>query len=854
RSCVVFCARKFFSAVCAHYPARLLAAVLLLACGTAWADDFPQPANQGAGAGERPLSAEQAAAGFRLPPGFKATVFAAEPDVQNPVAMTWDTRGRLWVAECYTYATAQVRYDLGLRDRVLIFTDKDGDGRADERKVFCDNVQRLTSVEVGLGGVWLICLPRLLFIPDRNGDDVPDGPPEVVLDGWSINSENYHNVASGLKWGPDGWLYGRCGASSPGLMGPPGAPDSERVPIFGGMWRYHPKRKLYETLCHGTTNPWGHDWDAHGELFFTNTVTGHLFHVLPGAHYTRSATLTVNPRVYEPIDSHADHFHFDTGRGLRDHERNGSLGGGHAHCGALIYQGRRWPAEYQGRLLTLNLHGRRINVDRLEREGAGFAARHEPDIAFAEDKWFRGIDLTAGPDESIYVIDWSDTGECHEKDGVHRLSGRIFRISYGEAKWPASVDLTRWPKAVLLQDFENEWFVRAARRELANRAAADPWLDLSSITGNLQRWAEQADLVEVQRLRSLWTLHTLGATNRASLIGLLDDRSEHIRVWALRLLVENLPLDAVFGSPGARPQALEPALVEKLLSMARKDNAGLVQLTLCSILQQLPLEQRPALAMALAAHEEYAADHSLPKLLWYGLAPLAAENSAALIPIATEGKFPLTRNWISRALAEDPAKNAAALDKLLAEATGKSEDVRADVVRGVAAGLAGRRKAEPPAAWAAFAASLDAAAPEVKDLVRGVSVVFGDGRALEEVRAIVLNDRLKVPERRAALETLIEAKPDDLRQICERLLRVRFLNATAVKGLALFDDPAIGQQLARSYNSFHPVERPAVIEALVTRPGFAAALLDQIEASRIPATELSAAQARQIRSFGDEQL
>jgi len=118
----------------------------------------------------------------------------------------------------------------------------------------------------------------------------------------------------------------------------------------------------------------------------------------------------------------------------------------------------------------------------------------------------------------------------------------------------------------------------------------------------------------------------------------------------------------------------------------------------------------------------------------------------------------------------------------------------------------------------------------------------------------VLNDRLKVPERRAALETLIEAKPDDLRQICERLLRVRFLNATAVKGLALFDDPAIGQQLARSYNSFHPVERPAVIEALVTRPGFAAALLDQIEAGRIPSTELSAAQARQIRSFGDEQL
>src|SRR5688572_26182575 len=263
------------------------------------AEDFPQPKNAGAGAGDLPLPAEQAAAGFRLPPGFRATVFAAEPDVQNPVAMTWDTRGRLWVAEYYTYADRPTRFDLTLRDRVIILADKDGDGRADERKVFCDNIQKLTSVEVGLGGVWLICLPRLLFIPDRNGDDVPDGEPQIVLDGFETSNENYHNCASGLRWGLDGWLYGRCGASSAGWIGPPGAAQADRVPIYGGIWRYHPTRKVFETLCHGTTNPWGHDWNAFGELFFTNTVTGHLFHVTPGSHYTRSSTIAPNPRVYE---------------------------------------------------------------------------------------------------------------------------------------------------------------------------------------------------------------------------------------------------------------------------------------------------------------------------------------------------------------------------------------------------------------------------------------------------------------------------------------------------------------------------------------------------------------------------
>ena len=91
-------------------------------------------------------------------------------------------------------------------------------------------------------------------------------------------------------------------------------------------------------------------------------------------------------------------------------------------------------AEYRGRLFTLNFHGRRMNVDRLERGGTGFVARHEPDMAFAEDPWFRGIDLNYGPDGSVYVLDWSDTGECHEHDGIHRLSGRVFRFTYGAVK------------------------------------------------------------------------------------------------------------------------------------------------------------------------------------------------------------------------------------------------------------------------------------------------------------------------------------------------------------------------------------------------------------------------------------
>src|SRR5437764_11368618 len=170
---------------------KLNVLLLLVTAGALAASEFPalyntEPDKWG------PMPAAEAAAKMKLPPGFKATVFAAEPDVQNPIAMAWDGRGRLWVAENYTYAERGIKFDLHLRDRVLIFEDKDGHGHFDTRKVFTDEVQMLTSVEVGYGGVWLMCPPRLIFIADRNGDDVPGGAPEVVLDGFTVPSENYH--------------------------------------------------------------------------------------------------------------------------------------------------------------------------------------------------------------------------------------------------------------------------------------------------------------------------------------------------------------------------------------------------------------------------------------------------------------------------------------------------------------------------------------------------------------------------------------------------------------------------------------------------------------------------------------
>lgn len=780
---------------------------VVVACRSVAADDFPEIYNSESERDRKPMSAAESAAGMQVPDGFRVSVFAAEPEVQNPIAMNWDDQGRLWVAENFTYADRSQRFDLSLRDRVLIFEDLDHDGQADSRKVFTDQVQMLTSVEVGRGGAWLMCPPQLLFIPDENLDDIPDGPAQVVLDGFEVAESNYHNFANGLKWGPDGWLYGRCGHSCPGMLGVPGTPEDERVPLDGGIWRYHPDRKIVEVLCHGTVNPWGHDWDANGELFFINTVIGHLWHVMPGAHFKESFGESRNPDVYERLDMIADHHHFDT-KGKWSDSRDGKandLGGGHAHIGAMIYQADQWPEEYHGKLFTLNMHGRRANVERLERHGAGYIGRHEPDICFAADPFFRGIDLNVGPDGNVFMIDWSDTGECHEHTGVHRTSGRIFKISYGEAKTPQTV-----PKPFCLQG-----------------------------EGDLSK---------------LWRQYQAGETTRESLIESLHHPDEHVRAWGIRLLTDFWPLDTIVGPQKNARYPDDAVTRNELIRMARDDESGLVHLVLASTLQRLPVNHRAALAAELIQHASDADDRDLPLLVWYGLIPLSQDDPSALVELELHCRWPRLTRWMTRSVASQVESNPGPLDRLLKHVREQPVEMQHNALLGMSDAFHGWRKAPQPAAWKQFAQC--EAAKQSPELVRELNILFGDGYALTEIRKIVFDKQAELKTRQRALQTLIDSRPDDLRSVCEAVLNERVLNGTAVKGLALFDDADIGKQLSRSYHRFHPDDRTSVLATLVSRRTFAQALLDSIAdgSSQIPVSDISAVHARQIRSLADESL
>ncbi|MEM1294670.1 MAG: PVC-type heme-binding CxxCH protein [Verrucomicrobiota bacterium] len=830
------------------------------------AHTFPPPFNSEPDTTAEPPSPEESLASLQLPKGFSANLFAAEPDVQNPIAMAWDWRGRMWVAENYTYAERAKRFELSLRDRVLIFEDSDGDGKADSRTVFSDDLQFLTSVEVGRGGVWLMCPPQLLFVPDANEDDVPDGDPIVVLDGFTVAQSNYHNFANGLRWGPDGWLYGRCGHSCPGKLGIPGTPEKKRIPIKGGIWRFHPERKVVEVLTHGTTNPWGHDWDEHGELFFINTVNGHLWHGIHGAHFKESFGQDPNPKIYERLDMHADHWHYDT-TGKWSESRGGKandFGGGHAHIGMMIYQGDSWPERFHGRLMTLNMHGLRTNVERLERHGSGYLARHEKDVFLMGDPWFRGIDIQQGPDGSAYVLDWSDTGECHEHTGVHRTSGRIYRIQYGEVKTPGLSDLAmlrETTKAGINEqalaamqriiNHPNPWFERQLRSLLVSARVSGQ--DVGGFADALRN-IPKIDQPHHQ-LRTFWTLHALGETSPPLLHSLLQEANEHLRTWGIRLLTDSRTIDTTIGpQPNAMPSPMEPAVFRSFLELAKTDESGLVRLALASALQRLPLKQRAELGTALAARAEDADDHNLPSMVWYGVSPMADSDPSALVELAATSSWPTLLTWLTRSLSESIEKDGMPLDTLLSQSRDRTPEIQAAILQGISDGLQGMRKATKPASWETFANSIDPKHPPLAQLTQELSVLFGSGRALDAIKKVALDPKVDLAMRKAALQTLIDNRPPDLREICESLLNQRIINTVAVGGLAIYDDPKIGETLAKNYRRFYPAERSAVISTLVSRPTWASALLAQIKAGRIAKSDLTAFQARQIRSFQNEEL
>lgn len=809
----------------------------IMACGMPRAaradDEAPRPASA-------PLAPSEAPKRMTVPEGFNVTLCAAEPEVVQPIAFTIDPRGRLWVVENQSYPI-WLKGPQG-KDRILIFEDGDGDGRFENRKVFYDKATNLTGIELGFGGAWVCATPNLIFIPDRDGDDRPDGPPTIVLDGW--NPEVRHNLFNGLKWGPDGWLWGCNGIIATSSVGKPGTPENRRVPINCGVWRYHPTRQVFEAVAHGTTNPWGLDFDDRGEAFITNCVIPHLFHVVPGAHFQRMYGQDFNPNLYGLMETCADHIHWAGGRWQDSREGQGYLkhseaGGGHAHVGAMIYLGDNWPDTYRDSMYTFNIHGHRVNHDSLERKGSTYLARHLPDFLMGNDTWFRGLELKYGPDGSVYFTDWSDMGECHENDAdnAHRENGRIYKLTYGTAK-PARVDLARSSDEELarFQLHKNDWYVRTARRLLQERAAGGADLGKAH---QVLRPILASHPEPTRRLRALWTLSATGGLDHGALLGLLDDTDESIRGWAIRLLVDG--------------EATATATIDRLLARARSESSPHVLLTLASAMQRVPLKDRWPLAQALAATPIDPGDRMLALMTWYGIEPLAGADPARAAALAGGCKASLLRNYVARRAVV--ADTGASLNVLLPLLAGVADEVRGDVLAGILDAFRGQKRIPRPAAWSEVYPKLLAARdPAVHERTILLAVDLGEPTAIGALKKTLTDRTTPLDVRARALAALVERRVPELTDELHSLLDDAALRGPAIRALAAYQDADTPRTLLGRYATFTEPDRDDAIATLAARPTWALALLDAVAAGTVARRDLNATIARQLLALGDPQV
>ena len=314
----------------------------------------------------------------------------------------------------------------------------------------------------------------------------------------------------------------------------------------------------------------------------------------------------------------ADHLHYPSGKPKEmrgETSETLAMGGGHAHCGTLVYLGDSFPASYRNTVFLCNIHGRRINNDLLlRRKGSGYTASHGKDFMIAGDPWFMGVTLRTGPDGSVFVSDWSDTGECHTYK-PDTTTGRIYKISLRQAgQDPGGPDPAERRRAGEAPA-ASQRLVRPPRPPAAAGTGREsPGWQRQPVHAALRKMLASPQLDVPQRLRALWALHVTGGLDAARLLALLDDRSEHVRAWSIQLLCEGpVPGDPVLG---------------KFREMAKSDPSPVVRLYLAAALQRLPLPARWGIAEGLLSHAEDAGDANLPLMDWYGIEPLVPADPA----------------------------------------------------------------------------------------------------------------------------------------------------------------------------------------------------------------------------------
>jgi putative membrane-bound dehydrogenase-like protein len=431
-----------------------------------------------------PLTPEDSMRRMVTPAGFEVRLFAAEPDIRKPMAMAWDHRGRLWVAETTDYPNA-LHPDGEGNDRITICEDRDHDGKADKFTVFAEGLNIPTALVFSNGGVIVHAAPRTLFLKDTDGDDKAD-IRTTLFEGWGLKDS--HAGPNSLFHGLDNWIWGAVGYS--------GFSNNAGLTFANGLYRFRPDGSGLEFLAQGHRNMRGIGFTAEGDVFSTgaNGAPSMAFS-LPLRYHERF------PGMKPPAPSGI----YRSARGLAIH-RNIRQWDGYgiytAGVGHHVYTADAFPPEYRNMIAFVNEPTLGVVGEfRLSPDRGGWRSVNPSNLLASDDEWFSPIHSQTGPDGAVWVIDWYNyiiqhnptpggfkTGKANafESDLRDQRHGRIYRVVFtGSQAAPAPVLESATPASlVAVLAHPNQLWRLQAQRLLVERGKQDLVPDLAKLAND----------------------------------------------------------------------------------------------------------------------------------------------------------------------------------------------------------------------------------------------------------------------------------------------------------------------------------------------------------------------------------
>jgi putative membrane-bound dehydrogenase-like protein len=812
---------------------RLFAAMLglLLLAGSGWlapAQKTQQPHGQDHMPGPA-LSPREAIKKMTVPDGFAVELVAAEPDIVNPTAMTFDERGRVWIAESLEYPRKSAGPG---RDRIKILEDTDGDGKMDKFTIFAEGLNIPSGIAVGHGGVWVANSPDILFYK-IGPDGKAAGKPEVVVTGFGRTDT--HELPNSLTWGPDGWLYGLNGVFNHSHVKQRGKDFVFTCALF----RIHPKTREFQLFCEGTSNPWGIAWDNEGSAFVSACVIDHLWHLTETGYYHRQGG------PYPP-------FTWQLGSIVKHRHQKA------AYCGLHFFDSDAYPPEYREKLYMGNIHGGCLNCDELTRDGSTYFAKPRPDFLTANDAWFMPVAQKTGPDGCLYILDWYDRYHCYQdanRDpaGIDRLRGRLYRVHYKNTPRSPKFDLTKETNEQLIQRLRspNVFFRDMAQRLLCERNNPETRTKLEKLVLD-DKTPRKA------RMHALWALMGAGPLDVAFQERLLSHSDAGYRAWGVRAAGNRGKVDA--------------AIRSKVAAMARDDSPD-VRLQVAIAARKIDgLPPMAALLEVLSASDE---DKLIPAIVWQNLHPLLEDGAARFLQIAAktdERKSPALARLMPRVIERILGRrktDAELLGRLFALLTeGATADPRA--AGQCLAVLAG--KVQNGEINGEQAKTLrERFAPKLRQLIeqeRSISlrldaallaVSLKETMGRELVRHYCRDKEQPQEVRLRALEALIAAGDEGVLDTASVLLADRKANALKSRSQVLgalgkLDDKRVSATVLDAYEHMEPDLQPRAVELLTQRPDWGKQLVRAIGDKKVPSSALNANQIRKLLASKDAEL